>query len=67
MAMPGTSMGTHARWSDIAEIRRQLLEPVAGFVSEELNCETHLVIEKEKTSMGTIHRSMFDEAMDADV
>ncbi|MEU3342772.1 hypothetical protein [Streptomyces sp. NPDC006668] len=67
VAMPGTSMGTHARWTDIAEIRRQLLEPVARLLSERLDCDTHLVIEKEKTSMGTIHRSMFQEAMDADV
>jgi tetratricopeptide (TPR) repeat protein len=67
VAMPGTSMGVHAHWTNIAEIRRQLLEPMAALIGEELNCETQLVIEKEKTSMGTIHRSMFREAMDADV
>ncbi|MEI5101749.1 tetratricopeptide repeat protein [Streptomyces sp. PmtG] len=67
VAMPGTSMGERARWANIPEIRRQLLEPVAGLVGEALGCEARLVIEKEKTSMGTIHRSMFREAMDADV
>lgn len=67
VAMPGSSMGAQARWSNIPEIRRQLLEPVAALVSEALGCKTELIIEKEKTSMGTIHRSMFREAMDADV
>ncbi|MFF7987358.1 tetratricopeptide repeat-containing protein [Streptomyces sp. NPDC007901] len=67
VAMPGTSMGAQARWANIPEIRRQLLERVAALVGEALGCETRLIIEKEKTSMGTIHRSMFREAMDADV
>ncbi|MFE7838767.1 tetratricopeptide repeat-containing protein [Streptomyces sp. NPDC057474] len=67
VAMPGTSMGTQARWDNIPEIRRRLLEPVADLVGGELCCETELVIEKEKTLMGTVHRSMFSEAMDADV
>ncbi|MDX3583847.1 MULTISPECIES: tetratricopeptide repeat-containing protein [Streptomyces] len=67
VAMPGSSMGGGARWTNIPEIRRQLLEPVATRVGKVLGCETHLVIEKEKTFMGTIHRSMFREAMEADV
>ncbi|WP_200306111.1 tetratricopeptide repeat-containing protein [Streptomyces adelaidensis] len=67
VAMPGTSMGTQARWTNIPEIRRQLLDPVEALISEALGCETQLSIEKEKTFMGTIHRSMFSEAMDADV
>jgi tetratricopeptide (TPR) repeat protein len=67
VAMPGTSMGAQARWANIPEIRRQLLEPVAGLVADELDCRTVLVIEKEKTSMGAVHRSMFREAMEADV
>ncbi|MFI9311091.1 tetratricopeptide repeat-containing protein [Streptomyces triculaminicus] len=67
VAMPGTSMGAQACWANIPEIRRQLLEPVASLIGEALGCQTHLVIEKEKTSMGTVHRSMFREAMDADV
>ncbi|MFF5359302.1 tetratricopeptide repeat-containing protein [Streptomyces scabiei] len=67
VAMPGSSMGDRARWADIPEIRRQLLDPVAARVAEALGCETRLVIEKEKTYMGTIHRSMFREAMEADV
>ncbi|MFF9036716.1 tetratricopeptide repeat-containing protein [Streptomyces sp. NPDC014892] len=67
VAMPGSSMGADARWTNIPEIRRRLLEPVAALIGEELGCATHLVIEKEKTFMGTIHRSMFREAMEADV
>ncbi|WP_326582590.1 tetratricopeptide repeat protein [Streptomyces sp. NBC_00487] len=67
VAMPGTSMGDEARWTNIPEIRRELLDPVAALVGEAMECETQLVIEKEKTSMGTIHLSMFREAVDADV
>ncbi len=67
VAMPGSSMGEEARWTNIPEIRRRLLDPVATRVGRALGCETDLVIEKEKTFMGTIHRSMFREAMEADV
>jgi tetratricopeptide (TPR) repeat protein len=67
VAMPGTRMGKKPRWPDISEIRDNLLKPVEKLIGEALECETKLVIEKEKTSMGTIHRSMFSEAMEADV
>lgn len=67
VAMPGSTMGGEPRWSNISEIRRRLLEPVARRIGELFECETELVIEKEKTAMGTIHRSMFSEALEADV
>lgn len=67
VAMPGSTMGESAAWSSIPEIRRRLLEPVAERIGEHLGRRTALVIEKEKTATGAIHRSMFSEAFDADV
>jgi tetratricopeptide (TPR) repeat protein len=67
VAMPGTTMGEKANWNEIEQIKQHLLEPVAKQLRQRLNRKATLVIEKDKTSTGTIHRSMFSEAMDADV
>jgi hypothetical protein len=67
VAMPGTTMGEKATWGNIGEIKESLLEPVAKLLEQRLNRKVTLVIEKEKTATGTIHRSMFAEAMDADI
>ncbi|MBO0517122.1 tetratricopeptide repeat-containing protein [Streptomyces beijiangensis] len=67
VAMPGSTMGATAAWSDIAMIKRRLLEPVAEGIGRQMGCRTQLVIEKEKTATGAIHRSMFAEAIDSDV
>jgi tetratricopeptide (TPR) repeat protein len=64
--MPGESTGA-AAWDDIPAIRAQLLEPVARAIGEQIHREVELVIEKEKTAPGVIHRSMFGEARDAEV
>ncbi|MEU3917791.1 tetratricopeptide repeat protein [Streptomyces sp. NPDC029004] len=67
VAMPGSTMGAAAAWSSIPEIRRRFLEPVAERIGEQMGCRAELVIEKEKTATGAIHRSMFSEAAEADV
>lgn len=67
VAMPGTKMGSKASWTNIAEVRRWLLEPVASGVGERLARSTKLVIEKEKTEPGVIHNSMFAEAANAEI
>ena len=67
VAMPGTSMGESSDWSDIPSIKRRLLEPAVSLIGHRLTCEIELVIEKEKSATGLIHRSMFDEAMKADI
>jgi tetratricopeptide (TPR) repeat protein len=67
VAMPGESMGAASAWDDITAIREQLLEPVARAIGERTNREVELVIEKEKTAPGVIHRSMFGEARDAEI
>lgn len=67
VAMPGGTMGDNAVWHDIAEIREQLLAPVAARIGEQLACRVDLVIEKEKPIAGTIRRPMFAEAATADV
>src|SRR5581483_11938952 len=67
VAMPGSTMGDQAAWSDITEIRERLLEPVAAQVGEQLSCQVELIIEKEKPASGTIRRPMFAEAAIADV
>src|SRR5262249_33654301 len=66
VAMPGTTMGP-GKWNDIPEIRRNLLEPVAAELRVRFGRDTELVIEKEKSTISHIHRSMFAEALEADV
>ncbi|MBW8482054.1 tetratricopeptide repeat protein [Actinomadura parmotrematis] len=67
VAMPGTSMGDGAAWPDVPSIRRRLLAPVAARLEELLGRPAELVLEKEKTVPGLVHRSMFPEALNADV
>jgi tetratricopeptide (TPR) repeat protein len=65
--MPFSTMGTHASWTDVAEIRRNLFDPVAAKLSARTGRPTELVIEDEKKTSGPIHHSMFAEALDAEV
>lgn len=67
VAMPGTDMGPHATWRNTAEIKQHLYEPVADQVKATLGREVDLRIEKDKIGQGVIHRSMFNEALRADV
>lgn len=67
VAMPGSTMGESARWSDIEEIKRQLLQPVVKRIGDAMACPAELVIEKDKVGSDPIHPSMFGEAADADV
>ena len=67
VAMPGSTMGKRARWSDIAEIKRRLLQPAVDRLGEDLGRPTKLVIEKDKPESVPIYPSMFREAVDADV
>ncbi|MGN9914693.1 hypothetical protein ACTMTJ_44910 [Phytohabitans sp. LJ34] len=67
VAMPGTSMGESAGWTDCPAIRRRLLEPAAELVRRRLGCDVELVIEKEKSAAGPVHHSMFAGATDADI
>jgi len=67
VAMPGSTMGGGARWNDIEEIKRRLLEPMAMQLGDELGRPVELVIEKDKLASGPIHLSMFREAVDSDV
>ena len=67
VAMPGSTMGDRARWSDIEEIKRRLLEPATERFGQNLGRRAELVIEKDKLVTGPIHPSMFREAADADV
>jgi tetratricopeptide (TPR) repeat protein len=67
VAMPGSTMGERARWANIEEIKRKLLQPVTDRIGEKMGCEAQLVIEKDKVDSVPIHPSMFREAVDADV
>ncbi len=67
VAMPGTDMGPHATWRNAAEIKQYLYEPVADQVEAALERKVDLRIEKDKIGQGVIHRSMFNEALQAPV
>lgn len=67
VAMPGTTLGEHANWSNIDEIREHLYDQLAALLEQELGRKVEVVVEKEKDTVGLIHNSMFAEAMDAEV
>jgi len=67
VAMPGSTMGERAKWADIEEIKRDLLQPVTERIGQGMGCAAELVIEKDKVGSDPIHPSMFGEAVDADV
>ncbi|MEO7193578.1 MAG: tetratricopeptide repeat protein [Pseudonocardiaceae bacterium] len=60
-------MGEDPLWSDVEEIRQEFLEPISREIGKQLGASPQLVIEDEKTSTGRIHKSMFSEAVDADI
>ncbi|MBV9012534.1 MAG: tetratricopeptide repeat protein [Pseudonocardiales bacterium] len=65
--MPFSTMGEHAPWSDVDEIRREFLGPISQEIGKRLGSSFELVIEDEETSTGNFHRSMFLEAIGADI
>lgn len=67
VAMPGTSLGEHATWTDPDEIKEHFYEPLALKLGEKLGREVELVIEKDKDALGVIYSSMYGEAMTAEV
>lgn len=67
VAMPGTTMGEHATWRDIEEIKEEFLERIRLQLKRQLRRDVDLVIEKDRYEGGVIHDSMFAEALDADV
>ena len=67
VAMPFSTMGENPLWSDVEEIRQEFLEPISREIGKQLGASPQLVIEDEKTSTGRIHKSMFSEAVDADI
>ncbi|ADB41549.1 tetratricopeptide repeat protein [Spirosoma linguale] len=68
VAMPGTSMGNTAKYSNPESVRKNLLTPVIDRLKNRLNIQDiELIIEKEKLDSAPIHQSMFREAQTADV
>lgn len=67
VAMPGTQMGEKASWKNPEEIKKSFLTPVCQRLRTALKRKVDLIIEKDKDTPGTIYRSMFQEAWDADV
>ncbi len=67
VAMPGSSLGEHATWTDVDEIKEHLYGPLGAVVGEQLGRDVRIVIEKDKDTVGLIHSSMFAEAMEAEV
>jgi len=67
VAMPGTSMGSTAEWTDPDKIKTHFYEKIADSLEDATGKTVDLVIEKDKVLGGPIHASMFKEAIDSDV
>jgi len=66
VAMPGTNLGSDAKWKNPEDVRF-FFGKVCETLVERLGRKVELIIEKEKRSGGVIHDSMFREAYEADV
>ncbi|NKE56167.1 tetratricopeptide repeat protein [Lentzea sp. PSKA42] len=67
VAMPGTTLGEHAKWTDIKEIKRDLYQPIADALEAELGVKVRVQIEKDREAAGPIHNTMFGEALEAPI
>ena len=66
VAMPGTNLGTEAKWKNPENVKF-FFGKVRDTLAERMGREVDLIIEKEKRRGGVIHNSMFREAYEADV
>lgn len=70
VAMPGTDFGKNAFYDTPEEVHDNLLVPVCEKVASMLHIDPSIVklkIEKDKTKGGDIYKSMYREAVEADV
>jgi tetratricopeptide (TPR) repeat protein len=67
VAMPGTSMGNTADWTDPDKIKSHFYKKIAEALESATGKTVDLVIEKDKVLGGPIHASMLKEAMESDV
>jgi tetratricopeptide (TPR) repeat protein len=65
--MPGSDMGPTAAYKNPESVKKNLLQPVVERLRILLRQPVDLVIEKDKTTAGVIHASMFAEAERAPV
>lgn len=67
VAMPGTTLGDRAKWTDFKRIKADLYDPIAAKLSALTQREVKVQIEKDRRASGPIHHTMFAEARDAEV
>ncbi|GGU44732.1 tetratricopeptide repeat protein [Lentzea flava] len=67
VAMPGTTLGERAKWTDIKQIKAGLYDPLAAKLEERLRRPVRVQIEKERRESGPINHTMFAEAFNAEV
>lgn len=67
VAMPGTTLGARAKWTDIKQIKAGLYDPLAEKLAARLGRPVKVRIEKERQESGPINHTMFAEAFNAEV
>ncbi|HUQ56627.1 tetratricopeptide repeat protein [Lentzea sp.] len=67
VAMPGEMLGEHTQWTDTQEIKDDLYEDVRVMLEKRLGKAVEMQIEKERQKSGSIHHSMYGEALTAPV
>jgi Flp pilus assembly protein TadD len=67
VAMPGTTLGERAKWTDLKQIKAGLYDPLAAQLATRLGREVKVQIEKERQESGPINHTMFAEALNAEV
>ncbi|MFD5825485.1 tetratricopeptide repeat protein [Lentzea sp. NPDC060358] len=67
VAMPGAMVGKHAHWTDTQEIKDDLYGDVKVMLEQRLGRRVEMQIEKDRQMSGSIHHSMYGEALNAHV
>ncbi|MFC3897793.1 tetratricopeptide repeat-containing protein [Lentzea rhizosphaerae] len=65
--MPGEMLGEHTRWTNAQEIKDHLYEGVRLMLEERHGWDVEMQIEKDRQMSGSIHQTMYGEALTAPV
>lgn len=67
VAMPGEMVGEYTTWTDAEAIKKHLYQAVGTMLKPRLNRDVHVQVEKDRQKAGSIHFTMYSEAINADV
>ncbi|MDX8035475.1 tetratricopeptide repeat protein [Lentzea sp. BCCO 10_0856] len=67
VAMPGTMVGKHTNWTAAEAIKKHLYLAIGTMLESRLSRKVEVQVEKDRQKAGSIHFTMYSEAINADV